>query len=65
MKFRLKPGVGERVVWSAPDSQIAPFCSLCHAHIPDDSVPLMMWNAAGACIQLCDQCAAGSIEAIK
>jgi hypothetical protein len=32
------------------DSLIAPFCSLCQAHIPSDAVPLKMWNSeARAC----------------
>ena len=58
MRLRFKPGVAERLVWSHPDSTIAPFCSICQTHIPDDDVPLMMWNSDGACVQLCDRCAA-------
>jgi hypothetical protein len=64
MKLRLKDGVVERLVWSEPDSLIAPFCSLCQAHIPDDEIPLMMWSNNGACVQICDRCAAEAIEVV-
>lgn len=63
MKLRLKQSAMDRLVWSRPDSRIAPFCSLCQEHIPDDSVPTMMWNSAGACIHLCDACAKDSLVA--
>jgi hypothetical protein len=56
--LRLKDDIARKLVWSAPDSKIAPFCSVCQAHIPDDDVPLMMWNDQGACVQFCDDCSA-------
>jgi hypothetical protein len=54
--LKLKPGVAERLVWSQPDSRIAPFCSICQAHIPAEAAPLMMWDSEGACVQFCDAC---------
>jgi hypothetical protein len=45
-----------KLTWSRPDSRIAPFCSNCLRHIPEDTVPLMMWDSKGACVQLCDEC---------
>jgi hypothetical protein len=54
--LRLKRGAVERMVWSKPDSIIAPFCSLCQVHIGDDAVPLKMWNSKGACVQFCETC---------
>lgn len=65
MKLRLKESVAARLVWSRPDSVIAPFCSLCQGHIPDDAVPLMMWNGAGACVQFCDGCAETAFERVS
>ena len=56
MTLRLKTDVERRLVWSHPDSRIAPLCSVCFKHIPDDAVPLMMWNDKGACAQFCDDC---------
>jgi hypothetical protein len=56
MRLTFKPGIAERLVWSRPDSLIAPFCSLCQAHIPKDVFPLKMGNSEGACVQLCDDC---------
>ena len=65
MKMRLRAGVAQRLVWSKPDSSIAPFCSVCQQHIPDDEVPMMMWNDAGACVQFCDGCASTSLTLEK
>lgn len=57
MRLKIPPAIAAKLVWSKPDSRIAPFCSLCLAHISDGAVPLMMWNDAGACVQFCDRCA--------
>ena len=51
-----------KLTWSRPDSKIVPFCSNCFKHIPDDDVPLMMWNAEGGCVQFCDECVKKCIE---
>lgn len=63
-RFELKRGVAKKLTWSRPDSRIAPFCSLCQAHIPAEAVPLMMWDGNGACVQFCDDCADNAIVAI-
>jgi hypothetical protein len=54
-----------RLTWSRHDSTIAPFCSICFAHMTDDDVHLMMWNDAGDCVQFCDKCAEKYFEAVK
>lgn len=57
VQLRFKPSFNlHRLIWSRPDSRIAPFCSICSQHIPDDAVPLKMWKADGSCVQLCDHC---------
>lgn len=65
MKLAIKPEIVSKLVWSAPDSVIAPFCSLCQGHISNDDVPLKMWNRAGACVQLCDCCAGDAFEVVR
>ena len=55
-RLMIKPGAAARLVWSHADSVIAPFCSLCQAHIDDEAVPLMLWNELGDCAQLCERC---------
>jgi hypothetical protein len=65
MKLRLKRGVERKLVWSRPETKIAPFCSICLAHIPDDDVPLMIWNEEGGCAQFCEACAQAYIETDK
>jgi hypothetical protein len=63
MPLRFKPGFNiKRLTWSRPDSKIAPFCSVCFRHIADGDGPLMMWNSAGACIQLCEKCTEEYLE---
>jgi len=58
-KLEPKPGFDwGRVVWSAPDSRIAPICSYCFAGIGEDEVPLMMWKPDGHMAQFCTQCQA-------
>lgn len=56
MRMGLKPEIARTLTWSHPDSNIVPFCSVCFEHIPDDEVPLMMWNDKGACVMFCNQC---------
>ena len=64
MHLRFKRDFDARkLTWSRPDSRIAPFCSNCFKHIPEDSVPLMMWNNEGACVQFCDACVDTCFEA--
>jgi hypothetical protein len=54
----------ERLTWSRPDSHIIPFCSICFRHMPEEKVPMMMWNDEGACVQLCDECIERWIESV-
>jgi hypothetical protein len=64
--LRFKSGFDHRkLTWSRPDSRIVPFCSNCFRHIPDDDVPLMMWDDKGACVQFCDDCAGKCLEVVK
>jgi hypothetical protein len=66
MQLRFKRDYDSRkLTWSRPDSSIAPFCSNCSTHIPEDTVPLMMWNSKGACVQFCDECVEKCFEAVK
>jgi hypothetical protein len=66
MQLRFKPDfdVG-KLTWSRPDSCIAPFCSNCFKHIPDDTVPLRMWKDNGATVHFCDECAETIFEVVK
>jgi hypothetical protein len=64
MQLRFKPGFNiKRLVWSRPDSKIAPFCSVCFRHVPSGDVPLMMWDSKGACVQFCEECTEKHLEA--
>lgn len=63
MKLQLKDEIARRLVWSRPDSRIAPFCSNCQRHIPDDCVPLIIWAPDGACVHFCDKCCEVIFEA--
>ena len=60
--LKLKPDIAAKLVWSRHDSRITPFCSVCQNHIPEDSVPFMMWNQKGDCVQFCDACASSSFK---
>lgn len=56
-KLEPKPGFDwGRVTWSAPDGRIAPICSYCFAAIPDDTVPLIIWDSAQRMAHFCDGC---------
>ena len=45
-----------RVLWGAPNATISDDCSYCEACIPEDAVPLRLWNEAGWGAQFCDAC---------
>jgi hypothetical protein len=63
MRFQFKTDFDYRkLTWSRPDSSIAPFCSVCCKHIPDDDVPLMIWDDKGSCVQFCDECTGQCLE---
>jgi len=44
-----------RVTWGRPDSVPTAICSYCHGALPE--VPVILWNAEGWTIRLCDGCA--------
>jgi hypothetical protein len=45
-----------KVTWGRPDSVPSALCSYCSAVIPEDSVPLVLWNAEGYSVRFCDKC---------
>jgi hypothetical protein len=59
LTFMLQPNPGfdwSKVTWGRPDSPRSALCSYCSAVIPEDSVPLIMWQADGHAAQFCDEC---------
>jgi hypothetical protein len=57
MKLEPKPLFDwARVTWGRPDSPPSVLCSYCSASIPDDEVPLMMWNSDGYAAKFCERC---------
>lgn len=59
MATKLKPKRGfdwKKLTWGRPDSPPSALCSYCSAVIPEDSVPLIMWNTEGASVRFCDKC---------
>ncbi len=58
---RVSPKAGfnwAKVTWGRPDSPRSALCSYCSAVIPDDSVPLIMWDTQSYAIQFCEACQA-------
>ncbi len=54
-----KPGFDpSRVRWDDAEAPVRDDCSYCGALIPDDTVPLRMWNDRGDGCVFCDACAA-------
>jgi hypothetical protein len=56
---QLKPLPGfdwSKVTWGRPDSPPSVLCSYCSAVIPEDDVPLMMWNRESYCARFCERC---------
>ncbi len=52
-----RPGFNwQAVSWGGPDEPAAEDCSYCDAPIPDDSVPLILWNNASWCARFCEAC---------
>jgi hypothetical protein len=57
----LRPSAGfnwTAVGWGGPDEPVSDTCSYCDAVIPEDDVPLIMWDANGWTAQFCDACQA-------
>lgn len=44
------------VSWGGPDERVAETCSYCGDDIPEDDVPLILWNSEGWCARFCDHC---------
>jgi len=47
-----------RVRWDAADAPQRDDCSYCGAEIPEDAVPLRMWDEPGNSCVFCDACSA-------
>lgn len=57
--MNLEPREGfdwSRVRWSGPLAPVDETCSYCGAAIPDETVPLRLWNAIGFAAVFCDAC---------
>ena len=55
----IKPRAGfdwRKITWGRPDSPPSALCSYCSAVIPDESVPLIMWNQADYAARFCERC---------
>lgn len=62
LRFTFKPGCPP-LCWGKPDSPRRHLCGICHGALPE--VPLMMWQADGSGISLCDDCTEKWIETIE
>jgi hypothetical protein len=47
----------ERVRWDGAAEAVRNDCSYCGAAIPEEAVPLRMWDARGNACVFCDPCA--------
>lgn len=57
MKIEPKPGFDwSRITWGRPDSVVSVLCSYCAASIPEDAMPLRVWQEDGSAAQFCDDC---------
>ena len=57
MTLEPRPGFNWTAVsWGGPDEPPSDKCSYCGDELPEDSVPLMMWNKDGWAAQFCDTC---------
>lgn len=45
-----------KLTWGRPDSPPSVLCSYCSAVIPEDDVPLILWNDEGASVRFCTNC---------
>ena len=55
--FGPRPGFDWTAVgWGGPDEPAADTCSYCDAEIPEDDVPLILWNQDGWCARFCIAC---------
>jgi hypothetical protein len=57
VSLQARPGFDWNLVnWGAPDELVTDECSVCEASIPEDSVPLRLWNNEGWAAVFCDGC---------
>ena len=55
--LRPAPGFNSTAVsWRGPDEPASEVCSYCDAGIPEDDVPLILWNRDGWCARFCHDC---------
>jgi hypothetical protein len=47
-----------KVNWGGPEEPVSDDCSYCGDAIPEESVPLRLWNAEGWAAVFCDHCSA-------
>jgi hypothetical protein len=52
----VEPFNWNRLTWGRPDSVPSALCSYCSAAIPEDSVPLILWNDEGWTVRFCEKC---------
>jgi len=54
-----RPGFNWQMVnWGGPNEPASDDCSYCGDEIPEDCVPLILWNKDGWCARFCDHCMA-------
>lgn len=52
-----RPGFNwSAISWGGPDEPQSDQCSYCGDEIPEDDVPLRLWNKDGWAAQFCDAC---------
>lgn len=44
------------IQWGSPDQRVAEECSICDAPLPDESVPIRLFNGEGWGAAFCDTC---------
>jgi hypothetical protein len=55
--IRPKPGFNPMLIkWGGPDEPRTETCSYCEAPLPEDDVPLILWNDDGWCAEFCRGC---------
>lgn len=55
----LEPKAGflwSQVKWGAPDERVSDECSYCGEVIPEESIPLRLWDKQGYAAQFCEAC---------
>jgi hypothetical protein len=59
MTLAPRPGFNwQAVSWGGPTEPVADDCSYCDEPIPEDGMPLILWNKDGWCARFCTICQA-------